>query len=167
MVSDVLPGVIPHEVHQAFIYERWSHPPPDRTPKRSVMAGWETILAVLENRLWKDERRSLPVTRPRFQHRLGWNSTVRKIFELLGFPINTIKNSTTTTSGSSSTVAELGLQPPNIDPATPEGKHLRAKLLRAWVEISAIVRLRSNKVDIAEDVEDLNVHVLAGYLPKV
>ncbi|KAH9913522.1 uncharacterized protein B0H18DRAFT_1047995 [Fomitopsis serialis] len=149
MVSDVLPGVIPHDVHQAFIYDRWSHPPPDRTPKGSVMAGWETMLTILENRLWKDEQRSLPVTRPRFQHKLGWNSTVRKIFEVLGFPINAIKKTTTTIADNSSTAEELGLLPPNIDPATPEGKHLRVKLLRAWVEISAWLAIyRKSKGDL-------------------
>ncbi|KAH9917622.1 uncharacterized protein B0H18DRAFT_691434 [Fomitopsis serialis] len=147
MVSDVLPGVIPHNVHQAFTHDKWSHPPPDRTPKGSVMAAWETMLTILENRLWKDEQRSLPVTRPRFQHKLGWNNTVRNIFELLGFPA--IKKSTATTANMSSAVENLSLQPPNIDPATPEGKHIRAKLLRAWVEISAWLAIyRKSKGDL-------------------
>ncbi|KAH9830534.1 cysteine proteinase [Rhodofomes roseus] len=137
MVSEVLPGVIPQDVHQSFVRDRWSHPPLGRTPKASVLAGWETMLTIIENRLWKDEQRALPVTRPRFQQKLGWNDTVRKMFELLEFPIDRIGNTVATSTDNRSTTEELGLQPPNIDPATPEGKRIRAKLLRAWAEISA------------------------------
>ncbi|KZT63625.1 cysteine proteinase [Daedalea quercina L-15889] len=150
MVSDVLPGVIPQDLHHAFTYDKLSHPPPDRTPKSSALAGWETILTVIDNRLWKDEQRSLPVTRPRFQHKLGWNDNVRKIFELLEF--SAVKSSVSPTSTSTdrrSTTEEPHLQPPNIDPANPDGKRVRAKLLRAWAEISAwLVVFNKTKGDL-------------------
>ena len=44
MVSDVLPGVIPENLHRAFTRDKFTNPPVDRTPKASVLAGWETIL---------------------------------------------------------------------------------------------------------------------------
>lgn len=44
MVSDILPGVIPEDLHRAFTRDKLTNPPVDRTPKASVLAGWETIL---------------------------------------------------------------------------------------------------------------------------
>lgn len=32
--------------------------------------------SIIDNRLWRDEKRSLPVGRNRFKAKLGWNGTV-------------------------------------------------------------------------------------------
>lgn len=53
----------------------------------------------------------------------------QQVFETLGFELEDIQPGATS--------AEPALQPPAIDPATPEGKASRAKLLRAWVEVGA------------------------------
>lgn len=44
MASDLLPGVIPGDLHQAFTLDKFTNPPLDRTPKASVLAAWETVL---------------------------------------------------------------------------------------------------------------------------
>jgi hypothetical protein len=53
-----------------------------------------------------------------------------KVFESLDFTVQSLSEDT-----------EQALHPPSIDPATPDGKRSRAKLLRAWVEISAWLSL--------------------------
>jgi ubiquitin carboxyl-terminal hydrolase 25/28 len=52
-----------------------------------------------------------------------WRAS-KHIFETLGFMEETIDN-------------DLTLRPPVTDPSTSQGRQNRAKLLRAWVEISA------------------------------
>lgn len=55
----------------------------------------------------------------------------RRVFELLDFRIEAVGIAPSTGPG------EQALHPPSIDPASPEGKRTRAKLLRAWVEIGS------------------------------
>lgn len=50
------------------------------------------------------------------------------MFETLGF---------TLTSMVKDDMEEAALEPPVVDPTTPEGRANRAKLLRAWTEIGA------------------------------
>lgn len=49
-----------------------------------------------------------------------------RVFESLDFTVQPLQGD-----------SEQAVHPPSVDPATPEGKRSRAKLLRAWVEISA------------------------------
>lgn len=44
MASDLLPGVMPGDLHRAFTHDKFTNPPVDRTPRASVLSGWETIL---------------------------------------------------------------------------------------------------------------------------
>ena len=44
LVSDVIPGVIPVKVVDAFTTERRSNPPPGKTELQSVHMAWETVL---------------------------------------------------------------------------------------------------------------------------
>lgn len=53
-----------------------------------------------------------------------------QVFAVLGFPLEGL-------SQGAQKAGELALQPPPIDPDTPEGAISRKKLLRAWVELSA------------------------------
>ncbi|KAI1792016.1 hypothetical protein LXA43DRAFT_862099, partial [Ganoderma leucocontextum] len=130
LVSDVIPGVIPLPLVREFTVDKIGHPAIDKTPKATAVAGWETVLTIIDNRLWRDEKRSLPIARPRFHTKIGWNGHVERVFEALGFPLDNL-------SQSDGKAEELALQPPPIDPSTAEGKASRTKLLRAWVELSA------------------------------
>lgn len=58
----------------------------------------------------------------------------RRVFEVLDFRVEPVGHQESPTP-------EMALHPPSIDPATPEGKRTRAKLLRAWVEVSSWLAL--------------------------
>lgn len=115
--------------------------------------------SILENKLWKGEDRTLPIERKGFQKKVGWNTNVsvdfitlprlraylflsQIIFEYLGFTLN----QTPSTTGEMSPA----LFPPITSDGTPQSKQNRAKLLRAWVEISAWL------VDYQKRFGDLN-----------
>ncbi|KAM5538402.1 hypothetical protein V8D89_008004 [Ganoderma adspersum] len=85
--------------------------------------------SIIDNRLWRDEKRSLPIARPRFRAKVGWNDHVERVFAALGFPLDKLSQG----DGKE----EDALQPPPIDASSAEGKASRTKLLRAWVELSA------------------------------
>ncbi|KAI6154054.1 hypothetical protein BKA82DRAFT_4097016 [Pisolithus tinctorius] len=130
VVSDVIPGVIPMKFLEECTRDRWDNPPPNKNREESVVSALETFLLIVENKLWKGENRSLPVHRRVFQQKIGWTSTVRHIFERLGFVLT--ENENTQTGAKDET-----MMPPNTDPTTLQGKDSRRKLLRFWVETSA------------------------------
>ncbi|EED77376.1 predicted protein [Postia placenta Mad-698-R] len=84
------------------------------------------MYSIIEKRLWQDEQRILPVARVQFQQKVGWSQTAKQIFETLRFPMSIVPGT-----------EEPGVCPPVIDPSISEGKQNRARLLRAWVEMSA------------------------------
>ncbi|KAI0731761.1 hypothetical protein C8Q72DRAFT_820752, partial [Fomitopsis betulina] len=133
-VSDICPGVVPEDLHRAFTRNKWDNPSPGYTPKASVLAAWESVAATIQNRLWKNEHRSIPVNWPRFQRKVGWDDDVQRIFEILEFEVGY-----TEAYSAHNPEAGGGLQllPKDIDRTTSEGRRIRAKLLRAWLEISA------------------------------
>ena len=45
---------------------------------------------------------------------------------------------------------DIALDPPNIDPSTPEGRLARSKLLRAWVELEAWVADYSKRFGVSK-----------------
>ncbi|KAL6303937.1 cysteine proteinase [Sparassis latifolia] len=151
MSSDVIPGVIPVTLVEELTRDKLAHPTLGRTPKASVLTGWETVLTIIENRLWKGEVRILPVTRPRFQSKIGWNATIKDVFAAVEFLAHTMHDSPT---------EEIALSPPEIEPSTPEGKHTRAKLLRAWIEVGAWLAVynKSSKDGLGE-YKPLPLHV--------
>ncbi|KAI8980637.1 cysteine proteinase [Trametes punicea] len=153
LVSDVIPGIIPTSLVDEFTRDKLSHPAIDKTPRATVIAGWETVLTIIDNRLWRDEKRSLPVGRARFRSKVGWNDAVRQVFEAIGFPLEDLQH-----GGSSS---ELALQPPPIDPSTPEGKASRTKLLRAWVEVGAWLAIYQKNKEALRDYNPMILHVKA------
>ncbi|EGO05375.1 hypothetical protein SERLA73DRAFT_83025 [Serpula lacrymans var. lacrymans S7.3] len=130
IASDVIPGIIPSKLMDDFTKDRSSNPSPGKKSEEAVMAGWETFITVIENKLWKGESRPLPIGRKTFQAKLGWSPIVREIFEYLGFHLSSISPNST---GSE----EMAMVPPSTDSRTPEGRLNRSKLLRAWVELSA------------------------------
>ena len=103
---------------------------------------------MLENKLWKGEDRVLPIGRKGFQKKVGWNTNVcvsfvwtfasdcelldfsQRVFEALGFRLDEVAASPRGDAGPA-------LFPPNTSSTTLETRQNRAKLLRAWVEISA------------------------------
>ncbi|KAJ3558153.1 hypothetical protein NM688_g1094 [Phlebia brevispora] len=133
LVSDVIPGVIPVRYLEEFNKDKLENPPPGKTGDLSLITGWETVITILSNKLWKNETRVLPVARPKFRSKIGWNLAVRRIFEALDFKIDMVN--------SSASKPEESLCSPPIELSTPEGRRSRAKMLRAWVEINAWLTL--------------------------
>ncbi|KAH9914723.1 hypothetical protein B0H21DRAFT_816617 [Amylocystis lapponica] len=101
--SQVIPGVIPAQVVEDFTRDKLAHPLPGKTPKASMLLGWDTVLTIIEKRLWHDETRILPVTRPRFQSKLGWNSTVKAVFDAIEFKAEPLAITSNTSKESTST----------------------------------------------------------------
>lgn len=126
VVSDLIPGVIPRQLVDEYSHVRLTRPPTEKTSTASVLIGWETLISIIEKRLWQDEQRILPVARVQFQQKVGWSQTAKQIFETLRFPMSIVPGT-----------EEPGVCPPVIDPSISEGKQNRARLLRAWVEMSA------------------------------
>lgn len=129
IASDVIPGVIPVKLLEDLVKNRMENPPLDKSGELAALITLETILTIIENRVWKGEMRNLPVSRKIFQTKLGWSDTVSRIFGCLGFE----------TRQCSEPVPDVVLSPPHIDPSTPAGRLARSKLLRAWVELEAWV----------------------------
>ncbi|KAI0801543.1 cysteine proteinase [Fomes fomentarius] len=154
LVSDVIPGVISLDIVKNFTEEKIAHPALDKTPRATALAGWETVLTIIDNRLWRDEQRSLPVGRNRFKAKLGWNGTVELVFAELGFPLADF------TQGPGKP-PEPALQPPPIDSDTPEGQASRKKLLRAWVELSAWLAIYGKNREPLKDYNPVVIHVKA------
>ncbi|CAL1693817.1 unnamed protein product [Somion occarium] len=129
LVSQVIPGVIPLKFLEEFTKEKLNNPSISRTSRATALQAWETVLTIVENRLFKGENRVLPVTRPKFLSKIGWNDVIRCVFESLGFAVRPMPGENST--------EDAALHPPYTEPDTPEGKKNRSKLLRAWVEISS------------------------------
>ncbi|KIY50469.1 cysteine proteinase [Fistulina hepatica ATCC 64428] len=124
VASDFIPGVIPIDVWDKFIAEKRNNPPVGKNGETSVVNAVETIILALQNKLWRNKHKSLKVSGTAFQTKLGFSDSVRHIFEALGF----------TEEGREG--AEHFLRPPVTD-SSVTGKINTAKLLRAWVELSA------------------------------
>ncbi|EIW87195.1 cysteine proteinase [Coniophora puteana RWD-64-598 SS2] len=131
VVSGVIPGVAASKYVDEYSRDRFSNPAVGKNPQESVIAGWETFLTIVENRLWKNEVRPLPVHRKTFQAKIGWSDTVRVMFEAIGFVLKE-------TEGPGDT-REMSLNPPTTDIETAEGRRNRARMLRFWVELGAWV----------------------------
>ncbi|PIL24467.1 transcription factor [Ganoderma sinense ZZ0214-1] len=157
IVSDVVPGVIPASLVDEFTQDKLDHPVGSKTPEATVVAAWETVLTIIDNRLWKDEQRSLPVGKAKFREKIGWNDQAEQVFEALGFTLDMLQ----CPGGSNAQDSEqLALRPPPIDPSTPEGRASRATLLRAWVEISAWLTIyREENKDALKDYTPMTLHV--------
>lgn len=123
VASGVLPGVIPRKCFDEFVRDKKVNPPVGRTGDHSVVLAFETFILVIENTLWKGERRLLRVTRRNFQDKLRWNANTKKIFGILGFTEQQLDG-------------EPALNSPMVDVCTPEGRMTRRKLLRCWAEAS-------------------------------
>ncbi|PCH34482.1 hypothetical protein WOLCODRAFT_148527 [Wolfiporia cocos MD-104 SS10] len=135
LVSEVIPGVISTDLLSEFFDERWRSSASEKL--KPVLLAWDFILTTIENRLWKNETRALPISGPQFKRNLVWTDTARQIFEAIGFK----------TGPSPENQNETVLLPPPIDPVTPEGRESRKKLLRAWAEITASLSMDSDKFD--------------------
>ncbi|KAH7916387.1 hypothetical protein BJ138DRAFT_1139617 [Hygrophoropsis aurantiaca] len=130
IASDVISGVIPVKYVEDFTRERQNNPPPGKSGEESVMAGWETMVSIVQKKLWQGENRSLTIKGKAFSTKIGWNTTVRTIFEeFLGFSLLSILSPNGT--------EEQSMSPPDTDPDTPQGRQMRTKWLRFWVEVSA------------------------------
>lgn len=126
-VSDVIPGVVPVKTVDALISEKEANPSVNTSKHQSVTNALETIIMIIENKLWKGNNKSIPVSGRLFSAKVGWNLTVQRFFESIGFKYCAKDDS-----------HEAAIQPPDTNPSSEEGRMNRDRLLRAWVEISAI-----------------------------
>ncbi|RDB19324.1 putative ubiquitin carboxyl-terminal hydrolase 2 [Hypsizygus marmoreus] len=126
VASGVIPGVIPRKCFDEFVRDKKNNPQPGKSGEQGIVVAFETIIMIIENKLWKGENRLLRLTRTSFQNKVGWNTNIKRVFDVLGF-VETLLDS------------ESALKPPATDVATAEGRMNRRKLLRAWVEVSAWV----------------------------
>ncbi|KAG1886129.1 hypothetical protein F4604DRAFT_1724815 [Suillus subluteus] len=133
IASEVMPGVIALKYVEDFTRYRHEHPPIGRQPDESVVSGWETLITIIENKLWKGKNGQLPVSGKTFQNKIGWSSTTNYIFKQLGFELIT----RTEAPGTPEEKTDEFLSPPNTEPNSPEGQEARMKLLRFWVETNA------------------------------
>ncbi|KAG5635915.1 hypothetical protein H0H81_009677 [Sphagnurus paluster] len=124
IASGVIPGVIPRRCFDEFIRDKRNNPQVGKTGEEAILIAFETLIIIIENKLWKGENRLLPVTRPSFRSKLGWNDNFKRTFSVLGFTEEELEGAT-------------ALRPPVTDTTTAVGKINRRKLLRAWVEVNA------------------------------
>ncbi|OCB86190.1 cysteine proteinase [Sanghuangporus baumii] len=130
VVSDVIPGVIPIKTLDAFITEKQNNPPVGKSCQYSVHTAMETVMMVIENKLWRGNNKMLSVTGKTFSSKVGWNPTVQKLFESMGFKLYM-------SSPKEGVEATTTLQPPDTDPSSEHGCLNRERLLRVWVELGA------------------------------
>ncbi|KAH9019093.1 hypothetical protein EDB84DRAFT_1625466 [Lactarius hengduanensis] len=76
IASDVIPGVVPVKLLEDLVKNRVENPPLDKSGELAALITLETILTIIENRVWKGETRTLPVSRKAFQTKLGWSDTI-------------------------------------------------------------------------------------------
>ncbi|TDL19407.1 cysteine proteinase [Rickenella mellea] len=154
--TSLIPGVLDSKYVEEFTKSKMENPTVGKSPQESVAGAWETVLRVIEDKLWRGNNRLLSVQGRVFSAKVGWTIASRKIFESLGFmvefpshpssptgsthppssppPIQTASSSASTTT---TTAKPPMLHPPSTDPTTQEGRDNMQRLLRAWVEISA------------------------------
>ncbi|EJD03499.1 cysteine proteinase [Fomitiporia mediterranea MF3/22] len=132
VVSDVIPSVIPYKTLDGFVAEKNSHPSVGKTEQQSVHAAWETVITIMENKLWKGNNKMLSVGGKAFSSKVGWSNNVQKLFESIGFKM-------IMSSPKEGMASVPMLQPPDTDVSNEVGRLNRDRLLRAWVEIGAIL----------------------------
>ncbi|KAF8262773.1 hypothetical protein EI94DRAFT_1773099 [Lactarius quietus] len=76
IASHVIPGVIPVKLLEDLVKNKVENPPLDKSGELAALIALEMILMIIENRVWKAETRTLPVSRKTFQTKLGWNDTI-------------------------------------------------------------------------------------------
>ncbi|KAG2365462.1 hypothetical protein BDR07DRAFT_1449769 [Suillus spraguei] len=141
IASEAMPGVIALKYVEDFT----------KQPDESVVSGWETLITIVENKLWKGKSGQLLISGKTFQNKIGWSSTtsgafilllfnaahgfIRRayIFKQLGFELIT----RTEAPGTPDERTDQFLSSPNTEPNSPEGQETRMKLLRFWVETNA------------------------------
>ncbi|KAG6829774.1 hypothetical protein H0H92_003564 [Tricholoma furcatifolium] len=142
VASGVIPGVIPRKCFDEFVRDKRSNPPVGQTGEAAVGATFETILKVIENKLWKGENRLLRTDRPQFKMKIGWGPNAQKTLEALGFTEESFDG-------------QPALRPPPTDTASPAGRANRRRLLRAWVEVSAwLADFRRSNATVFRDLPE-------------
>jgi ubiquitin carboxyl-terminal hydrolase 25/28 len=141
VASGIIPGVIPRKYIDEVIRDKRSNPPVGKTGDQAVVCALETFTVAIANKLWKGNNRMIKVFSSGFQTKVGWTSTIKRIFDILGF-VEEMND------------RECTLRPPITD-NTPLGKQNRRKFLRAWVEIHAWLadfkRLHASQFKDAKD----------------
>ncbi|KAG2149405.1 hypothetical protein BD769DRAFT_1624093 [Suillus cothurnatus] len=134
IASEAMPGVIALKYVEDFTKYRYDHPAIGRQPDESVVSGWETLITIIENKLWKGKNGQLTISGKAFQNKIGWSSTTSGAFHFAAVHCRAISSSNL---GTPEERTDEYLSPPNTEPNSPEGQEARMKLLRFWVETNA------------------------------
>ncbi|KAJ3760944.1 hypothetical protein EV360DRAFT_38833 [Lentinula raphanica] len=148
--SPALGGIIPLEIWNAYVKDRFDNPNPSMTREQTLLGGLETLVIIIQNRLWKGEDRNIKVTGKGFTRRLGWGDTIQSILATLSFYPETHKNPANPQQ------VDIFLRGPVVTPTTREGRLNRRRLIRAWVEISAWIAHWKEKEGISQSMAALN-----------
>ncbi|KAJ3766163.1 hypothetical protein FB446DRAFT_758748 [Lentinula raphanica] len=148
--SNLIPGIIPLEIWNAYVKDRFDNPNPSMTREQTLLGGLETLVIIIQNRLWKGEDRNIKVTGKGFTRRLGWGDTIQSILATLSFYPETHKNPANPQQ------VDIFLRGPVVTPTTREGRLNRRRLIRAWVEISAWIAHWKEKEGISQSMAALN-----------
>ncbi|KAJ3786715.1 hypothetical protein GGU10DRAFT_166019 [Lentinula aff. detonsa] len=129
--SNVIPGIIPLRIWNAYVNDRLENPNPSMSREQTLLGGLETLVIIIQNRLWKGEDRNIKVNGKGFTRRLGWGDLIQSILRTLSFYPETHKNPANPQQ------IDTFLRGPVVTPTTSEGRLNRRRLIRAWVEISS------------------------------
>ncbi|KIJ53984.1 hypothetical protein M422DRAFT_42272 [Sphaerobolus stellatus SS14] len=119
--SDIIPGIIPAHYLEEFVRNKMASPLPGQTGADAALVGLDTMIKVIENLLWKNETRAIPLTPGKTFHRhVGISEAAIAILSAVGFKH----------FPASETQKDPSLAP------QPLTKLLRKRYLRAWMELS-------------------------------
>ncbi|KAF8581701.1 cysteine proteinase [Ramaria rubella] len=128
LCSDVIPGIVPARFLEELVQERAANPTPGQSGADAAIHALDTTIKILENILWKNETRALPLAPGKsFVNKVGLSPAVLSLYRCLGF-----KTVDPEQTGPPSFSAKATMAPPKITT-----KNDRQRLLRAWVELSA------------------------------
>ncbi|KAG6836077.1 hypothetical protein H0H93_011620 [Arthromyces matolae] len=150
VASEVIPGIIPRKCIDETVRDKKSNPLVGQTGEVAVASAFETIVRIIENKLWKGENRLLRTDRPQFRLKLGWSPNTKRTLEAMGFTEEVYEN-------------HPALRPPPTDLVSSVGRMNRRRLLRAWVEVNAWLadyrRLNANQFKDSLDKKPFPVRI--------
>lgn len=118
-----IPAVLHRELVKKFNDTRAQVSDDKENELLRIAEGWRMILQALRHLLWQNKFRTLSVAGNTFVNRIGWNDTVRDVFEAMGFIYGDNEG-------------QGYLEAPSLDASTIQGRTNRATVLRAYLEVS-------------------------------
>ncbi|KAF8531532.1 hypothetical protein JB92DRAFT_2691869 [Gautieria morchelliformis] len=139
--SDLIPGIVPARHLEELVRERAENPIPGQSGSDAAIVALDTTMKILENILWKNETRALPIGPGKsFVNKVGLSSPALHIYQRLGFTVVDPEPTSLPIPSAKATIAPPALKTDRD----------RLRLLRAWVELGAWLqdyrkRFRNNR----------------------